>query len=234
MAELERSSSGAPANNRTPAKAKLPWHTRLMFGVAFWLAMAMGIPFYAKTAELRWAFLVLSIGVSAAIAIFIQPTGKREPKRRAPKITGAPGLVEELASKAIERADRAVVGWLTIVGAAHSAVFAVFASGDRFDFFTASGSTLGLLGAAFLVLGIVCYSAHYAITSTRQQANRALMVASKTEPAGAYFRFVYEDENKPPTMASMLVSVLSGIGYAWVAIGILLSVMGYLVEAILA
>lgn len=214
-------------------RRKFNWQTRILLGFAFWLALAMGIPFYAKTSEWRWAIFVATGGLSATLALFLNPKAtQKEPKKRVPKIAGHPGLIEELASKAIDRADRAMVGWLTIVGAGHSAVFAAFAGGARF--FTEPGSRLGLTGAAFLILGVLCYAGNHAITSTKEQAIRALSVASKVEPAGAYFRYVYEDENKPPAVAGMLVPAIGSLGYVWFCLGILFVVIGYMIQALLA
>lgn len=204
------------------AKAiKIPLKFRALIALAFFLVLVMGIPEYIKPLEWRAAVAVLALGASILLAAFVKPSPPA--RERVPRIEASPGVLEDLAGRAIERADRANTAWLTIVGAAHSAFLALLANPEKLGSF----GTRDTAGLGLIILGFVCSSGSHMMDTTRNHAERALQIASKADPMGRYFRYVYGHDKETWTFSG-LASLIRTLGRIWFLFGGMFAAVAYL------
>lgn len=208
-------------------RIKGAWQARTMLGIATFLLVAFPIPFYTDLVALRWSIVVVALGFAITVTVHAKPGPKAG--LRVPRSSAAPGVVEDLATHALDRADRAMIGWLTVVGASHSGLFAVVVNAGKLSGFFQGSTRFSTSGVAFLFLGAICMAASHSIVATRQQAFRALNAATKLEGLGPYFRFVYEEPEGAWKMG-LVATAIGSLGLAWMTLGTMLSLVGYLME----
>ena len=231
--EIENPDEGCDECNPKPIQYELPARIILAVLALFGAISLFGLLLLDQPAYVRWGAPVL-LGATCAWVVFhgtkrIKLSKVKVPPRVDDTIAGTVG---DWTILYLGASERAIFGWFTVLGVAHTGILGWLGPKLYPYLNKASSSQAGaffLLSFGFLGLGVVCLAGARSVTVTSTRAHRAIHIMRHQGKEGVFFGHVHEGDRRRRTMVvGALFGILAGI---WTAAGALAFVIGLLLNS---